>query len=74
MADFIILVGDHGYEHVNLDLVRRITEDMDGTITLHFDSTHTKVLEGQEARQFKVDFDRRWREKVDAATNTYLGR
>jgi len=42
MADFIVLTGEHGIEYINLDLVRRITQDMDGKITLHFDSTHTR--------------------------------
>ena len=67
MSDFIILAGGHSFEHVNLDLVRRITEDMDGNITLHFDSTDKRVLQGQEAKDFKNAFDRRWREKVEAA-------
>jgi hypothetical protein len=67
MADFMVLVGEHGYEQINVDLVRRITEDMDGNLTLHFDATDKKVLEGQEARQFKVDFDHRWREKLRKA-------
>jgi hypothetical protein len=68
MSDFILIVGEHGYERINLALVRRITEDMDGNLTLHFDATDKVVLKGQEARQFNVDFDRHWREKVNAQT------
>jgi len=45
MADFMVLAGEHGYEYINLDLVRRITEDMDGNVTLHFDSTHSLKLD-----------------------------
>jgi len=67
MADFMVLAGEHGYEYINLDLVRRITEDMDGNVTLYFDSTHSLKLDGGEAKGFKNDFDRRWREKGKTA-------
>jgi hypothetical protein len=44
-------------EHINLDLVRRITEDVNGNITLHFDSVYTIVLKGEDAQQFRNEFD-----------------
>jgi hypothetical protein len=67
MANFMMFVGEHGYEQINVDLIRRITEDMDGNITLHFDTTDKRVLDGQEARQFRDEFEREWREKLKKA-------
>lgn len=70
MANFMMFVGEHGYEQINVDLIRRITEDMDGNITLHFDTTDKRVLDGQEARQFRDEFEREWREKLKKALHT----
>ena len=67
MANFMMFVGEHGYEQINVDLIRRITEDMDGKITLYFDTTDKRVLERQEARQFRDEFEREWREKLKKA-------
>jgi hypothetical protein len=67
MANFMMFAGEHGYEQINVDLIRRITEDMDGKITLYFDTTDKRVLEGQEARQFRDEFEREWREKLKKA-------
>jgi hypothetical protein len=67
MANFMMFVGEHGYEQINVDLIRRITEDMDGNITLHFDTTDKRVLDGQEARQFRDEFEPEWREKLKKA-------
>jgi hypothetical protein len=61
MAYFILLTGPHGFEHINLDLVRRITEDTgDGSITLHFDCNHTRKFEGNDARTFMNEVNRHW--------------
>ena len=67
MANFMMFVDEHGYEQINLDLIRRITEDLDGKITLYFDTADKRVLEGQEARQFRDEFEREWREKLKKA-------
>ena len=61
MADFMVLAGEHGYEYINLDLVRRITEDTgDGSITLYFDCNHTRKFEGNDARTFMNEVNRHW--------------
>lgn len=61
MANFVLLTGPKGFEHINLDLVRRIVEDAgSGSITLHFDSTHTRKLEGNDARIFMDEVNRHW--------------
>jgi hypothetical protein len=67
MANFMKFFGEHGYEQINVDLIRGITEDMDGNNILHFDATDKRVLKGQEARQFKDDYEREWREKLKKA-------
>jgi hypothetical protein len=38
-----------------------------GNITLYFDTTDKRVLDGQEARQFRDEFEREWREKLKKA-------
>jgi hypothetical protein len=44
MADFVTIKVEHGYELINLDVVRHITENGGGEITLHFDLTHQMTL------------------------------
>jgi hypothetical protein len=51
-------------ETINIDLVRRTTEDMNGNLTLHFDATDRRVLTRDETYMFKAEIDRRWRKKV----------
>ena len=51
MAHFVTISSQHGFEHINLDLVRRITQDLDGNVTLHFDYPNTRTFEGNDARK-----------------------
>jgi hypothetical protein len=68
MADFVMIKGDHdGYEQVNLDLVRHITEDMDGNITLHFSETHRMTLNGGNSRFVMQEVNNRWRATASRA-------
>jgi hypothetical protein len=50
MAHFVVITGKHGYEYINLDTVRHITDDSDGKITLRFDLTHRITLEHDNSR------------------------
>lgn len=69
MANFVALSGAHGLEHINLDLVRRVTQDMDGNVILHFDLTHQIKLEGLDASRVMDEVNRCWQkaEAVKAA-------
>jgi len=67
MSDFLVVTGDHGYEHINLDLVRRITEDMDGNITLHFSETHQMTLNRDNSRTVMQEVNNKWAKKTNAA-------
>jgi hypothetical protein len=58
MANFVVITGEHGYERINLDVVRRITEDTDGQITLHFDLTHRLTLDRENSRHLLMQIDK----------------
>lgn len=51
MVDFVVITAEHGYELINLDVVRHITENGDGEITLHFDLTHQMTLNRENSTQ-----------------------
>jgi hypothetical protein len=50
MTNFVVITGQNGYERINLDTVRHITEEMNGQITLHFDLTHRLTVDRENAR------------------------
>ena len=50
MANFVVITGKQGYERINLDAVRQITEDMEGQMTLHFDLNHRLTLNRENSR------------------------
>jgi hypothetical protein len=58
MANFLVITGEHGYERINLDAVRHITEDMEGQITVHFDLTHGMRLNGENSRHVMSEIDK----------------
>jgi hypothetical protein len=67
MADFVLLTGPEGFEHINLDLVRRVTQDVAySRVTLYFDATDSRTLEGNDARILIEAINRRW-QKSNAA-------
>jgi hypothetical protein len=49
MTDFVVISGK---EHINIDLVWRITQDVGNKITLHTASGKTRTLEGADATYF----------------------
>jgi hypothetical protein len=59
MANFVLVTAAGGFDWINVDTVRRVTEDMDGNLTLHFDLTHQIKLDGAEARRFREELNRR---------------
>ncbi|HLZ40233.1 MAG TPA: hypothetical protein VKQ11_04690 [Candidatus Sulfotelmatobacter sp.] len=51
MAHFAMLSGGtHGFEYVNLDLVRHVTQDAEGKVTLIFDSDNQMILNESDSR------------------------
>jgi hypothetical protein len=58
MTNFVVITGERGYERINLDAVRHITEDIDGKITLHFDLTHRMTLDRENSRHVMKEIDK----------------
>ena len=58
MVDFVVITSEHGFELINLDVVRHITEDVDGQITLHFDLTHRMTLNRENSRHVMHEIDK----------------
>ena len=58
MVDFVVIKVEHGYELINLDMVRHITEDNDGQITLHFDLTHRMTLNRENSKLVMQEIDK----------------
>lgn len=51
MAHFAMLSGGtHGFEYINLDLVRHVTQNSEGKVTLIFDSGHQMMLDESDSR------------------------
>jgi len=59
-----VITGKQGYERINLDTVRHITEDMDGQITLHFDITHRVTLDRENSRHLLMQIDKAQKAKA----------
>jgi hypothetical protein len=58
MVDFVVITSEHGFELINLDVVRHITEDVDGQITLHFDLTHRMTLNRENSTHVMHEIDK----------------
>jgi hypothetical protein len=50
MANFMVITGKNGYEYINLDLVRHITDNGKGQIQLHFDHAHRLLLGSEDSK------------------------
>jgi hypothetical protein len=61
MANFVVITGKNGYERINLDTVRHITEDKDGQATLHFDLTHRITLNREDSRHVMQEVEKAYR-------------
>jgi hypothetical protein len=57
MSNFVVITGKNGYERINLDAVRHITENMDGQITLHFDLNHRMTLDRENSRHVMIEIN-----------------
>jgi len=49
MARFFQSIGPSGLRHINLDLVREVVQDVDGTLTLRFDRNDEIKLDQPDA-------------------------
>lgn len=51
MAHFAMLSGGtYGFEYVNLELVRHVTQDLEGKVTLIFDPDHQMTLNDADSK------------------------
>jgi hypothetical protein len=58
MVDFVVIKSEHGFELINLDVVRHITDDGDGQIILHFDLTHRMTLNRENSKHVMSEIDK----------------
>jgi hypothetical protein len=68
MANFVHLSGaknPSGY--VNVDLIRRASEGIDGVLTLHFGPSDEMRLEGEDAIAVITEIKKNWSERAQAA-------
>jgi hypothetical protein len=68
MANFVFVSGSGnppGY--VNIDLVRRASEGIDGALTLHFGPGDELVLHGADAMTVITEVKKHWPDRANAA-------
>jgi len=67
MADFIMVSDSKGVNVINLDQVRRATQDSQGRLTLEFAPDHHVNLEGAQASEVMHEINERWSKKKKPA-------